>query len=110
MFETVAATKIEDNSGQSNFQTKEGLGIGIDSIRRLMTKMPRKKQMTARKQRKLGNGKTKTKCESIARGKLQNKIGKHGGVQLKNNATNGHQQSRVWDPGGQDSLVYYIVH
>ena len=75
-----------------------------------MTKMPQKKQMTARKQRKFGNGKTRTKCESIAGGKLQNKRWKHRRVQLNSNATNGHQQSRVYDPGGQDSLVYYIVH
>ena len=67
-------------------------------------------QIAARNKKMFGNGKTKTKCESIAGGKLQNKIWKHRRAQLNNNATNGHQQSRVWDPGGQDSLMYYIVH
>ena len=106
----IKAAQDEDSGEQSQFQIKEGLGIGIDSIRRLMTKMPQKKQKTARKQRKFGNGKTRTKCESITGRKLQNKIWKPGGVQMKNNVTNGCQQSKVWDPGGEDSLVYYIVH
>ena len=65
---------------------------------------------TTRKWRKFGKGKTRAECESIAGGKLQNKICKHRRVQLKNNATNGYQQSKVWDPGGKDNLVYYIVH
>ena len=75
-----------------------------------MMKVPQKQQIAARKQKKIGNGKTRTECESIAGGKLQNKIWKHRGVQLKNNVTNGYQQSKVWDPGGEDNLVYYIVH
>ena len=45
----------------------------IDSIRRLMMKVSQKQQIAARKQRKFGNGRTRTESESIAGGKLQKK-------------------------------------
>ena len=45
--------------------------------------------------------KTRTDCESISSRNMQNKIWKLGKVQMKNNATYGQQQNKVWDPGGK---------
>ena len=67
-----------------------------------MMKVSQKQQKVARKQRNLRKGKTRRDCESIAGGKMQNKIWKPGGVQLKDNAAAGQQKNRVWDVGGRD--------
>ena len=97
-----AATESEGSSSrQSNFQTKERLDIEIESIGRLMMKVSQKQQTTTRKQRNFSKRKTRTKCESIVGGKLQNKVWKPGSVQWKNNAANRQQQSKVWDPRGK---------
>ena len=95
------ATEIErSNKRQSNFQTKDKLDIEIENTRRLMMKVSQKKT-TARKQSNNNKEKTRIECESIASGKMQNKVWKPGKVQLKNNAAIGQQQNRVWDPGGK---------
>ena len=41
-------------------------------------------------------------CESIAGGRLQNKVWKPGEGQLMNDAADGQQQNQVWDPGGRE--------
>ena len=56
------------------------------------------KKTTTRKQRNYIKEKTITECESIASGKMQNKIWKPGEVQQRNDTTYGQQQNRVWDP------------
>ena len=99
----LGATEIEGSgSGQSNFQIEDNLEGEIESIRRLMMKVSQKKKTATRKQRNISKGKTRRDCESIARGKLQNKIWKPGEVQLKNNAAVGQQQNKVWDSGGKE--------
>ena len=76
-------------------------------------KMPQKQQTAARKQRNFSKRKTRAECESIAGGKLQNKVWKPGSVQLKNNATDRQQQRKVWDPGGKVLRAHYqeiVIH
>ena len=59
------------------------------------------KKTAARKQRNYSKEKTRTDYEGIASGKMQYKVWKPGEVQQRNDTTYGHQQNRVWDPGGK---------
>ena len=60
------------------------------------------KKTSARKKSNNNKEKTRKECESIAIGKMQNKIWKPGEVQQNNDTTYGQQQNKVWDPGGKD--------
>ena len=67
-----------------------------------MVKVSQIKTIVGKKRSSNNKRKTVAECESIASGKMQNKVWKPGKVQLKNNATIGQQQNRVWDLGGKD--------
>ena len=89
----VAIELGSSSSRQRIFQLEDRLDKEVEDNREPMARVT---------QESFNKRKTKADCESIAGGRLQNKIWRPGEMQLKDDVADEQQQNKVWDPGGRD--------